>query len=184
MPRSTSSQMASTAARRPPQIEHFVERLDVCEYELVPFRHCFPYHYHPLTDARNHHGIRITLAADATNAVGAWRWRLGLEPITGRLARGPHGVPRQGHPLALDSQLHLSPNRRSHLLPSSRAGTTCTTSSQIICHILESSAAGHAIPHLTLLCLQWHPPVLEPPAEPSSVTCLGRPGSGSATTRR
>jgi hypothetical protein len=76
----------STAARRPPQIEHFVERLDVCEYELVPFRQRFPYHHHPLIDARNHHGIRIALAADAA---GPWRWRRGLEPVNGRLGRGP-----------------------------------------------------------------------------------------------
>jgi hypothetical protein len=110
MPRSTSSQMASTAARRPPRIENFVERLDVCEYELVPFIQLFPYHHHPLTDARNHHGIRIALADDATNAAGPWRWRRGLEPVSGRLNHGPRGVPRQGHPLALDSQLHLSPN--------------------------------------------------------------------------
>jgi hypothetical protein len=67
----------STAARRPPLIEHFVERLDVCEYELVPFRQRFPYHHHPLADARNHHGIHIALAADVA---GPWRWRRGLEP--------------------------------------------------------------------------------------------------------
>jgi hypothetical protein len=39
-----------------------------------------------------------------------WRRRRGLEPVTGRLGRGPRGVPRQGRPPALDSHLHLSPD--------------------------------------------------------------------------
>jgi hypothetical protein len=79
-------------------------------------------------------------------------------------ARAHHRSPQSWPPWCSSPRPPARPGL-PHLLPSSHTGTTCTTSGQIICHVLEFSADRHAFPHLTLLRLQWHPPALEPPAE-------------------